>query len=778
MTCPPGESCCRPKLEHGHYRRRLARISAGQEVSDPQLCSADSDRRQGAIPVTTKLRPPPIRQEAISRERLLECLRSGSDRKLTLVACPAGFGKTTLLAAWCKAEAVRKPVAWLTLDEADNDPVTLWSNVIRALGRAIPQVARSFSSIMAGSQFFDGVLPRLVNELDECGEIALILDDYHRVSDNSARQSVSWFVEHAPATFQLVVASRTEPMLSLGALRAHGELVELRASNLRFTSGEAGAFLNGRLGLGLTPEDVDGLTATTEGWAAGLYLAALSMQHVADRHGFVARFGGSNRHVVDFLLTEVLQEHDPPVRTLMRRASVLEQLSGSLCDAVMERQDSAATLETLSRTNLFLVPLDDKGEWYRFHPLLRQLLRVELERLEPGTAAGLNRRAFAWHRDHGMADASIRHALEAGAYAEAAELIETYWVSYTNSGRGNTILAWLSRFPDEIIDGSVGLLLIQAWVLSMVGKREEASRAVAAIDQLDDFSAGALPAGFGSVAAALAMLRASFPWGDIGEQLENARRAASFEAAGSPLRTMACRAMGMGMFFHGDTGEADLWFAESAALALASGQWLVGGSSLAYRSLIAGERGSPEEQRLLAEQACELVRDRGIEEEAGEAPLALGMSLAARGKPEEALPLIERAVAVLRSRGQPIGLANALLYQMSLLRRLGDSAGADAVTANARCVIGSCPDPGILTDRLGALERPLRAATVSRGEDLTHRELRVLRMLQGEMSERDIGGELYVAHSTVHSHVRAIYRKLGVSSRANALQSGRQLGLI
>ena len=211
------------------------------------------------ILVSTKLHPPPVREETIPREGLVERLRSGSDRRLTLVASPAGFGKTTLLAAWREAEAARKPVAWLTLDEGDNDPVVLWSYVIEALRRASPAVARSASARTVVAPVVDAVLPRLVNELDSLGEITLILDDFHRLSSVPARASVRWFIDHAPPGFQLVLASRTEPVLPVAALRAHDELLEIRAGDLRFTCEEADAFLNGRLGLGLTPEDVEAL---------------------------------------------------------------------------------------------------------------------------------------------------------------------------------------------------------------------------------------------------------------------------------------------------------------------------------------------------------------------------------------------------------------------------------------------------------------------------------------------------------------------------------------
>jgi ATP/maltotriose-dependent transcriptional regulator MalT len=733
----------------------------------------------GPVLIATKLRPPAVRRQTVPRERLVERLQAGSGLRLSLVACPAGYGKTTLLGAWREAEAARKPVGWLTLDEGDDDPAVLWSYVIEALRRACPALSLPPLPQLAGAaSVVATVLPCLVNELDDLGEVTLILDDYHRLSGGAARESIAWFVDHAPPSLQLVLSTRTEPDLPLAALRAHGELLELRADDLRFTSEEADAFLNGRLALGLLPRDVDGLLERMEGWPAGLYLTALSLMRTADRHVLVNELGASSRHAIDFLETEVLQAHDPSMQELMLRSSILDRLCGPVCDAVLEQQDSAPVLEALSCSNLFLIPLDDEGGWYEFHPLFARLLRVELERREPGLALALHRRASAWHRDHGTTGEAISHAIAAGAYAEAAELIEASWVRYADACSYDTVLAWIGRFPEEILGGDVRLLMVQAWVLSLSGRREEAERAIARAGPLGEPGGGPLPDGFGSAQASLTMLRAVFPWGDAGAQLENGRRAAELEGPGSRWRPVACWAVGMGLYWRGESGEADRWFAESAALAPAAGRWVAGASSLAYRSLIAGEQGRPEDQRLLAEQATELARERGIEDAAGEVPLAVGVSLARRGRPEEALPLIDRGVAIMRSRGQPIDLAKALLRQVPVLRALGERERAQAAIAEARSIIGSCPDPGILTGRLQACEPSPRPAVRSADEKLTERELRVLRLLTGDLSERGIGQELYVSHNTVHSHVRAIYRKLGVSSRAEALERTRELRLL
>ena len=733
----------------------------------------------GPVLIATKLRPPAVRDQVVPRERLLERLRAGSGLALSLVACPAGFGKTTLLAAWREAEAARKPVGWLTLDEDDDDPVVLWSYVIEALRRACPAISLPASPQMAGAaSIVHMVLSRLVNELDELGEVTLILDDFHRLSDGAARESLAWFVDHAPPTFQLVLSTRTEPDLPLAALRAHGELLELRADDLRFTSEEADAFLNGRLALGLMPEEVDRLVERMEGWPAGLCLTALSLSRAADRHALVNELGASPRHVIDFLEREVLQAHDPPMQALMLRCSVLGRLSGSVCDAVLEQKDSAPMLDALSSSNLFLISLDDVGGWYRFHPLFAQLLRVELERREPGTAAALHRRAYAWHRDHGMTGEAIAHAIAAGAHAEAAELIEASWVSYASSFSYDPVLAWIGQLPVEMQNGDVRLLLVKAWMLSLCGRRVEAAQVIAAAERLGEPGAGALPDGFSSAAASLTMLRAAFPWGDIGTQLESGRRAAELEGPGSLWRPVACWAVGMGLYFRGEPGEADRWFAESAASAPGSAQWLAGAPSLAYRSLIAGELDRIEEQRMLAEGAADLVREYGTEKASGVVPLALGVSLAARGRPEQAEPLIGCGISFLRSRGQPIEVAMALLHQGSVLRALGERERSRAAVTEARAVIGSCPDPGILAGRLKASEPSPRPGARSADEKLTGGELKVLQLLTSDLSERGIGQELYVSHNTVHSHVRSIYRKLGVSSRAHALQRTRELRLL
>jgi LuxR family maltose regulon positive regulatory protein len=749
---------------------------------DNEAMSATTELRETIKPtplVRTKLQPPPRREQTIARERLLERLRATPGIKLTVLAAPAGCGKTTLLGTWRELQSEARPIAWLSLDEGDNDPVVLWPYVLEALRGVCPSLQVSSSPRLLGAaRTVDTFLPELINALSAVGDAALVLDDFHRLSDGAARESLTWFIGRVPPTFQLVLATRNEPALSLAALRAHGELVELRAADLGFTPSEAEALLNDRLDLGIEPDDVADLVRRTEGWAAGLYLAGLSLQAVEDRHAFVARFGGRSRYVVDFLVDEALEAHDAETQDLMLRASILDRLCGRLCDAVLEREGCGRLLDSLSRANLFLVPLDDRGEWYRFHHLFGQLLRVELEHREPGLAKRLHLRAYVWHRDNGSVEAAIEHALEAGAFAEAGELIVAAWMDYANAGRHATVLAWLERFPEAPLREDPRLLLVQAWVLSLCGRREAAAEAIAMIEQAGPLDAGPLPDGFSSVEASLATLRGTITWGDTSAGLENARRAVELEGPASFGRPVACCALGTGLYYAGDFDVADRWLAEAAGLAPLRGQRRIAVWARAVRSLVAGEQGRTKERGILADEAVRLTREYGLDEVEGDGFVALGAWHAAQGRPGEALPLLERGVAALKLAGHPPALAHGLIYLATALQAVGRREAAAEAIAAASAAVDSCPDPGILGERLAALERRPRERRRSPGGKLSERELLILRMLGGWESEREIGHELYLSHNTIHSHTRSIYRKLGVSSRAGALDRARELGLI
>jgi len=725
-----------------------------------------------------------VREHTVPRAQLAERLSEESGRRLTLVACPAGYGKTTLLAAWRESEVARKPIAWLSLDEGDDDPTVLWSYVIEALCRACPSLRDAISpEVTSAASITEVVLPRLVNELVEQGEIALVLDDFHRLSVGPACATVAWFVEHAPSTVQLVILTRTEPPLRLPALRARGELLELRADDLRFTQRDALEFLNGRLDLDLSVEDVASLVARTHGWPAGIYLAALSLGKAAeaDRSARIRSFGASSQHVIDYLTAEVLETHDPLTQSLMVRTSILERLSGPLCDAVMETQGSAVMLDALSRSNLFLVQLDDESDWYRFHHLFAQLLRVELQRRDPDLIPALHRRAYEWHREHGSTEEAIHHAMAAGAFAEAADLVANVYARYGNAAKYVTVLNWLEAFPDEVFRDDPRLRLVEGWMLAVSGRPDDAAAAVVPDEPSHWVDDGPLPDGFPSLEASLTTLRAIFlepAKGDVGAQLALARRAAELVSPGTVWRSAVCWAVGWGLYFHGRFDEADRWFEESAVAGSAAKQWIAADSSLAYRSLIAGVLGRVSDQQELAEQAERAMREHRIEGMDGVALVALGLSLAARDRLPEALTVVENGVEFIRRTRQRIHLAHALLHLAGVLRALGQSESAIAVAGEARSIIVGCKDAGILNDRLRAFGLSPSVGSSRRDGGLTDRELIVLSLLSGQFSERKIARDLYLSHNTVHSHTRTIYRKLAVSSRAEAVARGRELGLL
>jgi LuxR family maltose regulon positive regulatory protein len=743
--------------------------------------SADqpTGHRDAPAVLVTKLHPPVVPAAVVHRERLFDRLRAGRGRRLTLVACPAGFGKSTLLAAWREHEAAACPVAWVTLDDGDDDAVVLWSHVIEALCRACPALReRDLDTSGIAAPVREVVLPRLVNELAEQGDVVLILDDVHRLTSAAARDGIAWFVDHAPATTQVVLATRADPALPIGALRAHGELLEVRADDLRFTTAEAEEFLNGRLGLALAAADVELLVARTEGWPAGLYLAALSLDGREDKSAMVHAFDGTAAHVVDFLSTEVLSAYDPELQRFMLHTSVLERLCADLCDAVLGTSGSGEVLERLARSNLFLLPLDDHRRWFRFHHLFAQLLRVELERREPEQAPALHRRAAAWHAASGTTDEAVHHALAAGAHDEAGALVAAAWVHYVNAGRTSSVLDWLARFPGEVVDAHGELLLVQAWVSALRGREHDMRRAIGLARERADLEAGPLPDGFSSLASSISVLSAAFGWGDVRVMLQEGARAAAREDLASPWRPVVSWSLGWGHYCAGDLAAAERWLAETTQLAPAADQWVVGTGAIADLSMLAGFRGDRAEQLRLALEAVDQAQRTGLLEacEVGEVHTAYGCALLAHGRPAEALPELEQGVFLRRIWGQPLDLLDGLIALAPAVAAIGDRTRAEALFREAEELAARCPDPGVLPERLREARRAALPAVAS--GPLSERELSVLRLLSGGMSEREVASELVVSFNTVHSHVKAVYRKLGASSRAQAVERARREGLL
>ena len=400
--------------------------------------------------LAAKVRVPGRRPEAVPRPRLVG--RVGTGARLTVVSAPAGFGKTTLVTEWL-AETGPAVVAWVSLDERDNEPRSFWTYVLTALQGAVGEVAAEALGLLAspGSPI-EPVLASLVNELDAVpGEVVLVLDDYHLVDAAEIQEGMAFLLDHAPARLRLVLATRVDPPLPLARLRARGELVEVRAGDLRFTAEEAAAFLAGPMGLALSKDDVATLADRTEGWAAALQLAGLSLRDREDPSAVVARFAGTDRFVVDYLAEEVLARQPDDVRDFLLQTAVLERFTGPLCDAVTGQAGGAARLVALERSNLFLVPLDDQRQWYRYHHLFADVLRARLLGQQPGLVGELHRRASAWFQEHGDPVAAISHALAGADHERASDLIELTMPLMQRERREPELARWVREVPDEVV---------------------------------------------------------------------------------------------------------------------------------------------------------------------------------------------------------------------------------------------------------------------------------------------------------------------------------------
>ena len=431
--------------------------------------------------LATKLHMPGPRPGMVPRRRLLARLDEGLRRGLVLVCGPAGYGKTVLLADWARRGEV--PAAWLSLDAGDNDPARFWRHAVAALDRARPGIDDRLGPLLGppAPASFQGLVTALINDL-AADQALLVLDDYHLISAQPVHESLAFLVEHRPAGICVVLASRSDPPLPLARLRARGQLTEVRAAELRFTPAEAAELLQ-HAASALPDASVAALAARTEGWAAGLQLAALSLRGHDDAASFVAAFTGSHRYVLDYLAEEVLERQDEQLRTFLLETSVLDRLSGPLCDAVTGRQGSQALLEQAERAGLFVIPLDEVRGWWRYHHLFADLLRARLHQERPGRAVQLHRNAAAWCQEHGMADDAIGHAAAAGEMLWAARIIEQHFdLVHRIQGEAATIDRWLSVLPDDVVRSRPRLLLAQAHMAADSGHPEVVEPLLDAVD--------------------------------------------------------------------------------------------------------------------------------------------------------------------------------------------------------------------------------------------------------------------------------------------------------
>lgn len=428
--------------------------------------------------LSTKLHIPQPQRELVHRPRLIERLHAGMARKLTLISAPAGYGKTTLMSDWLSRSQVG--VAWLSLDTSDNDPARFLIYFIAALQRVDEHIGADIQAALRESQVQPGemLLTRLVSEIAAMAErFVLVLDDYHLITAQPIHDALNFLIEHLPPTVHLVIAGRTDPPLPVSRLRVRGEVTEIRTGDLRFTAEEAAAFLNDLMGLGLSSKDIAALEARTEGWIASLQLAALSMQGREDKQDFVAAFSGSHRYVIDYLVDEVMSRQPETIQTFLRQTSILDRFCAPLCDAVcsfrttgQETTTSRQILRQLKDDNLFLIPLDDKRRWYRYHHLFANFLGQRLREQEPQHIPELHRRASQWYEDEGLTDDAIQHALTAGDLERATRLVDQIAASLIVRRNPNGLLSWINHLPPDRCQNYPMLCVWHTWAVLFVGQ--------------------------------------------------------------------------------------------------------------------------------------------------------------------------------------------------------------------------------------------------------------------------------------------------------------------
>jgi len=735
-----------------------------------------------------KLHPPPVRADWVERRRLLTLLDQAVERPMVLVAAPAGFGKTTLVTQWLAGNPTRV-AAWVSLDRRDNDPMRLWTDVTMALERVGCRPRGDVAGSMAAhdGEVIAGVLPRLLEAMaDLQDDLVIVLDDFHVLQDVACHTQVEFLVEHLPPRAHLVVLTRADPGLRVAWLRAVGRLAEIRAADLAFTTEETSSLLAVEH-VQVSSNSVRDLVLRTEGWPAGLYLATLSMSGRSDPDEFVREISDGNRFIGDYLTEEVLAGHTDEVREFIRTMSILDRFSAPLADFLTGATNSAALLHELERSNLFLIPLDERRSWFRFHHLFASAARSELELADPERVSRLHAAAARWFREHGHVDEAVMHSLASGSTGDAAELVQASWLSYVGSGRAATVVGWLDSLGPSSVDGDPAARVTAAWMAALSGDRSALAEHLAGLEEFKEL--GPLPDGTRSVESAIGMIQGVFGYGGPIEMTNGAQRALELETDGrSPYYSVAHLARGHAGYVDGDLDLAINLLAKASHNEAAPP--IIRTLALSCLSLAEAESGHQRLSRGLAEDAMQVVDAVGLHAtpQASMAFTALGLAQAAAGEMTAAVTTIEQGL-VLRRRNPAQGPWGALHHVLAGARvalEVGEHEAAQQLADEAAARMDAYPrGMECMRERLRVIEEAI-TATTSRGttgepighEVLTDRELEILRLLQGSMSLSEIAGELFISPNTVKTHAKAVYRKLGVGSRTEAVQVARRSQLV
>jgi LuxR family maltose regulon positive regulatory protein len=710
--------------------------------------------------------------------------RATASCALTLLAAPAGYGKTTLIAQWLAGLTGRRQ-AWVALDSDDLDPVRLWTHIVTALQRAGCTFTDTAARVVAqaSADLVRHLLPTVVNAIADLGEpLVLVLDDFHFLQSEDGHEQVSFLLQHLPSTAALVISTRVDPALRLGRLRLTQQLAEIRADQLCFGVDSTMALLTSER-IELSTHAVSDLVERTEGWPAGLYLAAMSLRGRKDPDAFVHEFRGDDRFLGDYLTEEVLSRLPPELRDFIIRVSLLERFSASLCDFTLQIDDSARILDHLERSNQFLVPLDAHRRWYRFHHLFGAVARSELEaQSTTSRLSDLHDRAAAWFADHGFVDEAIHHAIAAGSTSQAARLVHTNWITYVDAGRTATVDGWLKTLRSTSGHSDPAASVTAAWIAMVRGNSSEFA---ALLDELEDApDIGGLPDGTTSVRSALALLKGMTGYGGAAQMSAAASLAAELETdTRSPWYSMAQFEVGHAAYLTGDLDEAAAVLPKAAYSDSAYSITRV--LALGAMSMVAREQGRSALSHRAALEAMAVVDGASLRSipQVSFAFTALGESEYDAGNLSTGSAILEEGLLLRRKVANinPWPTIYHLLAMGRVLTSSGDPQRAGLLLDEAGRMLASFPgEPGVMRARLARARAALRRHTnpTTGLATLTRRELDVLRLLQTSMSLPALAADLFVSPNTLKTHVQAVHRKLGATSRGEAVRIARQRSLI
>ena len=733
--------------------------------------------------VEAKITPPQLRDTVVSRPRLMKGLDAGARTAVTLVSAPVGHGKSTLVRAWCESQT--SALAWVNLDALDNDPVRLWTYITAAIDRIRPGLAeRALQRMAHGSAAVEPTIDEVMNAIGGYGKpVTLVLDDLHVLTERQAVESIDQAMKHAPHNLRLILSTRRDPALAIPRLRAAQELTELRAADLCFTTLEARALLVERAGLELSDELLESLVERTQGWPAALVLAGLWLRTVDDLGDAVSRFGGDQHFVADYLSTEVLASLDDERRRFLQALAVLGECSPELCDAVLGSSDSANNLVELEHANLFVSRLE-RGELFSIHPLFAEYARAQLEASTPGGAAQIHRRAASWLHSQGRPIEAMAHAAAAGDQHALADLLAEQHLSLIRGGNGWTLLHWVRTLGDEVLGAHPEVAVAAAITTIMLNAGAMERRRYLGLAHP---ARAAIPGPTGAYVECSALICRGLAVEDsVGAAVSDSGRAVELAQGRQPeLLDGALAAQARALYLAGDVRQAQaagLDCLREPSVTSRPPTLIHVHSTLA---LVAVEQGRLHAARMHAEQARDLVGRVGCRRSwlGANAGMAMGTVLEREGRLAEAEREFTSAEHFLRDDVPTVHYAWLLLL-MARVRvargRLGRAAEAMSLAAEA---LAELSDAGVIGGLMTQVERELglaeaRACTGAVLEAPSEAELAVLGPLVANLSTREIGQRLFLSDNTVRSHRRALYRKLGVHSRAEAAARAAALGLL